>query len=191
MITTFEILATVFGLTQGALIMLNKRCNWIFYVLQMMAMIAFSWMNHLYGDVANSSVYLVVGVVGFIMWGTDKGSKVEYAKCLERAVWFSVIVVGTVVGSAVLGKTDDPLPTLDAFTTVSSFVATILMVRHKIDTWVVWFFNDIFYCVEYWLLPNQALYLLALNVIWTVMAVCSFIMWRREYSRQCGVSKAV
>lgn len=191
MITTFEILATVFGLTQGALIMLNKRCNWIFYVLQMMAMIAFSWMNHLYGDVANSSVYLVVGVVGFVMWGTDKGSKVEYAKWLERAAWFSVIVVGTVVGSAVLGKTDDPLPTLDAFTTVSSFVATILMVRHKIDTWVVWFFNDIFYCVEYWLLPNQAFYLLALNVIWTVMAVCSFIMWRREYSNQHGVSKEV
>jgi len=40
--------------------MLNKRSNWIFYILQMIFLIIFSTLNHLYGDIANNSIYLVM-----------------------------------------------------------------------------------------------------------------------------------
>ena len=70
----FEIGATVFGLIQGALVMLNKRSNWIFYILQMIFLIIFSALNHLYGDIANNSIYLVMGVIGFILWNNNKES---------------------------------------------------------------------------------------------------------------------
>lgn len=46
---TFEILATVFGLIQGILVMLNKRSNWIFYSLQMLFLVAFSIDFRLWG----------------------------------------------------------------------------------------------------------------------------------------------
>lgn len=184
MITTFEVLATVFGILQGLFVMLNKRCNWIFYVLQMASMIVFSYMSHLYGDVVNSSIYLVIGFIGFITWGREGGSKIERASSEEIGIWIAVLCFGSLFGSMLLAQTDDPLPRLDAFTTVSSFVATILMVRHKIETWIVWFVNDICYCVEYWLLPDQAFYLFALNIVWTVMAVVSFVVWRRKYLEQ-------
>lgn len=178
-----EITATIFGLLQGMLVMLNKRCNWIFYVIQMALMIVFSAQNHLYGDVVNSSVYIVIGMIGWFLWGKDAGQKVTKASILETAVYLTVIIFGTIGVAKWLSGTDDPLPALDAFTTVSSFVATILMVRHKIDTWVIWFVNDIAYCVEYWLLPDQALYLLGLNVVWTGMAVGSFIIWFKELKK--------
>ena len=61
-----EIGATILGLIQGLLVMLNKRSNWIFYVLQMAFLIAFSVINHLYGDVVNNSIYFVMGIIGFI-----------------------------------------------------------------------------------------------------------------------------
>ena len=48
---------------------------------------------------------------------------------------------------------------LDAFTTITSLIATYYMVKKKIDTWVMWFINDIFYAIEYFILPNQAFYL--------------------------------
>ena len=139
MITTFEVLATVFGILQGLFVMLNKRCNWIFYVLQMASMIVFSYMSHLYGDVVNSSIYLVIGFIGFITWGREGGSKIERASSEEIGIWIAVLCFGSLFGSMLLAQTDDPLPRLDAFTTVSSFVATILMVRHKIETL---FLND-------------------------------------------------
>ena len=174
-----EIGATILGLIQGILVMLNKRSNWIFYILQMIFLIIFSIMNHLYGDVVNDSIYLIMGVVGFILWNRKDTSKITKTSNKEKIVYISLIVVLTVIVGLALKNTDDPLPLLDAFTTVSSFVATYYMIKKKIDTWIIWFINDIFYSIEYFILPNQAIYLFLLNIIWTFMAVGSYINWKR------------
>lgn len=176
----FEIGATVYGLIQGVLVLLNKRSNWIFYILQMIFLIVFSLMSHLYGDVANNSVYLVMGVVGFILWNSKKeSSKITKLSIKEKIIAVLIITFGTIILSFILKHTNDPLPLLDSFTTVSSFIATYYMMKKKLDTWVIWFINDIFYAIEYFILPNQALYLFALNIIWTFMAVGSYINWNK------------
>ncbi len=175
-----EMGATVLGLIQGLLVMLNKRSNWIFYILQMLFLIVFSLFNHLYGDIANNSIYLVMGIVGYILWNsTKKTNKITVASTKERIIYSLVIALGTILISTVLKNTDDPLPLLDAFTTTSSLVATYYMMKKRIDTWIIWFVNDIFYAIEYFILPDQALYLFALNVIWTFMAVASFVNWNK------------
>ena len=176
----FEIGATVFGLIQGVLVMLNKRSNWIFYILQMIFLIIFSTLNHLYGDIANNSIYLVMGIVGFILWNNTKESnKISKASTKERIIYILLIALGTIILSTVLKNTDDPLPMLDSFTTISSLIATYYMMKKKIDTWIIWFINDIFYAVEYFILPDKALYLFALNIIWTFMAIGSYINWNK------------
>lgn len=181
----FEIGATVFGLIQGVLVLLNKRSNWIFYILQMIFLIVFSLMSHLYGDVANNSVYLVMGVVGFILWNSKKeSSKITKLSIKEKIIAVLIITFGTIILSFILKHTNDPLPLLDSFTTVSSFIATYYMMKKKLDTWVIWFINDIFYAIEYFILPNQALYLFALNIIWTFMAVGSYINWNKIMKEQ-------
>ena len=176
----FEIGATVFGLIQGVLVMLNKRSNWIFYILQMLFLILFSAINHLYGDIVNNSIYFTMGIVGFILWDDRKeSSKITKASTKERIIYILLITLGTIILSIVLKNTDDPLPLLDSFTTISSLIATYYMMKKKIDTWIIWFINDIFYAVEYFILPDQALYLFALNIIWTFMAVVSYINWNK------------
>ena len=158
----FEIGATILGLIQGLLVMLNKRSNWIFYILQMLFLIVFSAMNHLYGDIKSKD-----------------SSKITKASIKEKIVYVSIIAVGTIIMSCVLKNTDDPLPILDSFTTISSLIATYYMMKKKLDTWVIWFINDIFYAIEYFILPDQALYLFALNIVWTFMAVGSYINWNK------------
>ena len=176
----FEMGATILGLIQGVLVMLNKRSNWIFYILQMLFLIVFSTMNHLYGDIANNSIYLVMGVIGFILWGkSQERNKITSAGIKEKVAYILFIALGTLGIGFLLKNTNDPLPMLDAFTTVSSLVATYYMMKKKIDTWVLWFMNDIFYAIEYFILPDQALYLFALNVIWTGMAVASYLNWKK------------
>ncbi len=179
MIKFLEIGATVFGLLQGFLAMLNKRSNWIAYGMQMLFMIIFSFMMNLYGDVANNAFYLVIAIVGFIIWNRKDDNDIKKCSFKERIIYLVIIALGTIALSNVLSRTDDPLPLLDAFTTVSSFVATYYMMVKKIDTWIIWFVNDIFYAIEYFILPNQALYLFCLNVVWTFMAVCSYINWKK------------
>ena len=179
MIKHLEIGATVFGLIQGVLVMLNKRSNWIAYSVQMILMILFSFFMHLYGDVANSAIYLVLGIIGFIIWNKKDEKDIKSCSAAERIIYCLIIAAATFVGYLILRKTDDPLPLLDSFTTVSSFAATYYMMVKKIDTWIIWFINDIFYAVEYFILPEQALSLFLLNAVWTVMAVVSYINWRR------------
>ena len=175
----FEIGATIFGLLQGLLVMLNKRSNWIAYIIQMVLMVLFSLSVNLYGDATNSLCYIIVGIVGFIIWNKKGKEYIGVCSWKERIIYILIMALGTYLVFLGLSKTDDPLPLIDAFTTVSSFVATYYMIVKKIDTWVIWFVNDIFYCLTYWLLPDQALYLFTLNVVWTFMAIGSFINWKK------------
>lgn len=184
MIDYLEIGATIFGLIQGALVMLNKRSNWIAYVIQMLFMILFSFRANLYGDVVNNLVYFVLGIIGFILWNKKEDEDIKKCSFKERIIYVSVIVLSTFLVFLILRKTDDPLPLLDAFTTTSSFVATYYMIQKKIDTWIIWFINDIFYAIEYFILPDQAFYLFLLNIIWTVMAIGSYINWDKIMNKR-------
>ena len=174
-----EIGATILGLIQGVLVMLNKRSNWIFYVLQMLLLIIFSTINKLYGDIVNNSIYFILGIVGFILWNKEGSNKITKCSIKERIIYVLIITIGTTILGIILNNTNDPLPILDSFTTVSSLVATYYMVKKKLDTWIIWFINDIFYAIEYFILPDQALYLFGLNIVWTVMAVVSYINWNK------------
>lgn len=178
-----ELGATVFGLIQGVLVMLNKRSNWIAYSVQMLLMIFFSLSMNLYGDVLNSSIYLILGIVGFIIWNKKDENDIKECSIKEKIVYCLIILVGTFIGFLILNKTDDPLPLLDAFTTVSSLIATYYMMNKKIDTWIIWLVNDIFYAIEYFILPDQALSLFALNIIWVFMAIMSGLNWRKIMKR--------
>lgn len=184
MINYLEIGATVFGLIQGILVMENKRSNWIAYSIQMMLMIAFSFSIHLYGDVINSLIYLVLGIIGFIIWNKKDEKDIKSCSIIERIMYVFVIIFATLIGFWILKTTDDPLPMLDSFTTVSSFVATYYMMTKKIDTWFIWFINDFFYALEYFVLPEQALSLFSLNVIWMGMAVLSYFNWKKIMNLQ-------
>jgi nicotinamide riboside transporter PnuC len=53
------------------------------------------------------------------------------------------------------------------------------MVRKKLDTWVIWFVNDILYVIQYSQLEREAYYLIFLNLVWTIMAIASFINWSK------------
>lgn len=184
MLMFLEIGATIFGLIQGILVMFNKRSNWIAYSIQMLLLIFFSLTMNLYGDVINNSIYLIFGIVGFILWNKENTKKIKSCSFKERIIYVTLIGVLTLVGYVTLKNTNDPLPLLDSFTTVSSLVATYYMMTKKIDTWVIWFVNDIFYAIEYYLLPDQAFYLFLLNVVWIFMAVGSYISWKKIMDKE-------
>ena len=147
-----EIGATLFGLLQGYLVMINKRSNWIAYIMQMLFMFAFSLSVRLYGDAINNLCYIFVGMIGFIVWNKKDERDIKACSLKERIIYIMIMLVATFISFLILKETDDPLPLIDSFTTVSSFIATYYMIVKKIDTWVIWFINDIFYCITYFLL---------------------------------------
>lgn len=175
----FEISAVIFGLIQGTLALFNKRSHWIFYLLQLIALIVFSLNEKLYGDVILSCIFIVFCVLGFFFWKESEYKQISVCGIKEKGIYMSVIFICTFIGYLFLKKTNDPLPFLDSFTTVISFVAIYYMMKHKIDTWFLWFVCDVFYAIQYAFLPNPAVYLLGLYVLWTIMALVSYWQWHK------------
>ena len=174
-----EIICAIIGLIQGVLVALNKRSNWIAYIVQMVLLFVFSLINNLYGDAGNSLIYIIFGIIGLIYWGKNSNRKIKNANTAERLIACALTFIFSFGLFFVLRNTDDPLPFLDSFTTVTSFIATYFMVTKKTDAWIVWFINDIFYIIEYILLPDKAIYLAILNLIWTALAIYSYFNWRK------------
>lgn len=83
----FEILAVIAGFMQGILIMLNKKSNWIFYIIQMSLMVIFSMINHLWGDVVINCLFIGYGVYGLISWNREQsGSGVSLLNDLRNYI---------------------------------------------------------------------------------------------------------
>lgn len=180
-----EILSTVFGLIQGVLVMLDRRSNWIFYSLQMSCLVLFSINVHLWGDVAIDGVYFFLGIGGYLLWRKgNKAASISVYEWTARLAWGLASVVAIAVFWLFLSKTNNPLPLLDSITSVTSIVATWFMFCRKLEAWVVWFVNDLFYIAEYFMLPDRALYLIGLYILWTLLAIASFVIWRQSYNLQ-------
>ena len=92
----FEILAIICGLIQGILICLNRKENWIFYILNIITFTVFSLLSKLYGDVLENILYLVLGIFGLSIWYNtnieNKYTKIEYCNTKERIKYTSLIV---------------------------------------------------------------------------------------------------
>ena len=174
-----EIIASVLWLIQWVLIMMNKRSNRIFYVLQMVFLVIFSYFAKLYWDMWLDLLYIWFGIIWYISrW--KKESRIEKLsnKNLLLTIWLWMIA--TFVVYFILKASNDVLPVMDSITTVISIIATVLMVRRKLESRVFWLIWDILYCIQYLILPDMALYLFILNLIWTALAVATYIQWYRE-----------
>lgn len=181
----FEIIATVLGLIQGILVMLNKRSNWIVYAAQMVALVIFSYQAKLYGDMWQNVFYFFFCLYSWWAWKEGGfADKIRILSAKSRSALAVCIFFGAALVGGILNTTDDPMPFTDAFTTVTTIAGLVLMCMRRIEAWVVWFFNDIAYMYQYFYLPDQALYLFSLYIIWTILAVATFINWLRIYNEE-------
>ena len=186
-----EIITSIFGLIQSILIMLNKKENWIFYILNILTLTIFSFTAKLYGDVLENIIYLIIGFFGLFTWYSKnisskfiKHNKIQWMNNKERIVFFIIFILITGIIYLWLIHTDDPLALLDAITTGLSFVATLTMAMKKVDSWIYWLIDDILMAITYFSLPNKAIYLMTLNIIWIFLAIGTIYTWNKQTKKE-------
>ena len=186
-----EIITSIFGLIQSILIMLNKKENWIFYILNILTLTIFSFTAKLYGDVLENIIYLIIGFFGLFTWYSKnisnkiiKCNKIQWMNNKERIMFFIIFVLITGIIYLWLIHTDDPLALLDAVTTGLSFVATLTMAMKKVDSWIYWLIDDILMAITYFSLPDKAIYLMSLNIIWIFLAIGTIYTWNKQSEKE-------
>ena len=102
----------------------------------------------------------------------------------ERIIFFIIFILITGIIYLWLIHTDDPLALLDAVTTGLSFVATLTMAMKKVDSWIYWLIDDILMAITYFSLPDKALYLMSLNIIWIFLAIGTIYTWNKQTKKE-------
>lgn len=185
---TLEMFSALCGLIQSILIMFKKKENWIFYMLNIVTLTLFSFKARLYGDVVENLIYVLFGTLGLLTWYSKNISKkifkddnkIRYSNKIER-LCYSLMFLFISIGMYIfLKNTNDPQPFLDAITTGMGFTATLMMAFKRVDSWIVWLVDDILMAYIYFMLPDKAIYLMCLNIIWIFLAIGSWFTWHKE-----------
>lgn len=138
--------AAILGFCFVILVRKGSRFSCIFGALQMIIYINLAFQSKLYGDVMLNVYTLVAQFVGWHMWTKQsKGKATVTPKALKEKFKYIVIIwcLGIVLYGMFLSTLGGNTPFIDAITTISSVVATILSAMCFKEQWYFWLMCNI------------------------------------------------
>jgi nicotinamide mononucleotide transporter len=163
-----EFVGTIFTIWCVWLTSKAKILSWPIGLLGSVLYLVLFYQIQLYSDVFEQVYFLITGVAGWYLWlkykkdinQTNKTVIVGVNKIKQNSVLALIIIVGTAVMSYFTINLSSwlpqyfpnpvSLPILDAFTTVMSFVAQWLLMKKKLESWVLWILIDAIDIGLYW-----------------------------------------
>lgn len=138
----------------------------------------------LYLDALLQLFYVAMAIVGLYQWkyGGQAGEGVPITRLSARQHLF--ILAGGTAAALLFGYFfDEYTPAAatywDAFTTVFSVIATLILVRKVLDNWAYWIVADLIYVGLYY---SRGAYLFALVMaVYVVIATFALARWARAY----------
>jgi len=148
----------------------------------------------LYSDFIEQIYFLITGMYGWWIWARHSASDSEtsvisitHNSKQGNYITVSIVVIGTMIMGLLMEHVHLLLPSfftvpasypyLDAFTTVMSFTAILLMAHKKIECWILWILVDIIGIGLYG--AKEVFFVALLYGIFLVLATKGFISWIR------------
>jgi nicotinamide mononucleotide transporter len=164
-----EFFGTILNLACVWLASKNKILNWPVGIVAVVLFFLLFYEIRLYSDMFEQAYFFFTGFWGWYVWSRRKRSKdsnrdgkllVTSGRRLEIALFAATTVLGTIILGGLMARIHLLLPAyfpepadypyLDALTTVMSFVATVLMIRRKLECWYLWISVDFIGIWLYW-----------------------------------------
>ena len=145
-----------------------KILSWPIGLLGSILYLAMFYQIQLYSDLLEQIYFIITGLIGWYMWVQNKKEinkqdqtvLVGLSNLKEHILYAVIIVVGTVILSFVTINLNNwlpqyfpepvSLPVLDALTTIMSFLAQWLLMKKKIESWILWIIVDAIAIGLYW-----------------------------------------
>jgi nicotinamide mononucleotide transporter len=146
----------------------------------------------LFGDMYLQLFFIAMALHGWYWWlkGGENRTKLEVTKStfIDWIFVVAAMCLGTPFLIFILTK-HSSLPFWDAFTTVGSIVAQIMLNRKKFETWYIWIAVDIIYVPVYW--HKDYRLTAVLYAVFLVMCVAGLLDWKRELQKKHGLEPAI
>lgn len=182
-----------FGVITGALCVYlaakENILNWPIAMLSVISYIYIFYEAKLYGDTVLQFYFLATSVYGWYYWTYGKATHLKSERPVSKVkskewVFLSVllVVMSILIGFALDKYTDSDVPFIDAFCTVTSFIAQYLMTRKKLENWLIWIFVDIIYIPLY--IHKDLLATAVLYFVFLFIALKGYLDWKKTLSSQ-------
>lgn len=185
-----ELWAVITGIVYIILAVRENIWCWIFGIVSSALSIYLFYTGKLYAESILYTYYVFAGCYGWYAWTrtakeTGQGMALELHEWPWKTHWITILV-GSVLalglGFILRSYTDADSPIIDAFTTVFSFIATYMVTRKVVETWLYWIIIDL---VTIGLYTYKAYYLYAiLMVVYTILAGLGYVKWKRQVSKK-------
>jgi nicotinamide mononucleotide transporter len=168
-----ELLGTLFGLISVWLASRANILNWAFGILNEIFLFVLFYQTQLYADMFLQVYFFVVTIIGWHNW--SKKSLKNRILSLSNNIRISIVLI-ILTGTLALGffiknihivlpdvfTVPASYPFVDSLIMVMSIIATILLARKQIESWVLWISVDgiatVLYAVkEIWFLSAEYL----------------------------------
>lgn len=192
-----EFFGTIFSLWCVWLVAKNNILTWPVGMVGIVLFGFLFWQIQLYSDFIEQIYFFFMSIYGWWMWSSMKKTKQKTAQTKlkitlnskqSNKIYVVVIVLGTIVMGYFVGHIDlyfpqifpeqASFPYLDAFTTVMSFAATILMAKKKIECWYLWILVDVIGVGLYF--EKDVVFVSFLYLIFLFIATKGYFIWRKE-----------
>lgn len=167
----------------------GKLMAYVFGLVNCVLYAIISYKTGLYGETMLNAIYYVpMQFVGVWLWAKHidndtKEVEKHHMSWAGRLICGAGIAVGTLVYGYWLGTMGDPMPYLDAFTTVTSVVAMILSVKMFSEQWWIWVVVDVMTVIMWAINFAQGQDNIATLLMWIVYlgnAVIMLVKWEKE-----------
>ena len=143
------------------------------------------WTQRFYAEIALNAYYFGTMIYGVYVWRQrlkEESGKMKVEPRSLSPIVISLIIVTTLIGSWLVGCglatwTDDTQPYLDAYTTVPTLVAQVLMILVYREHWFLWLAVDIL-CVILWVRAGDY-FMVTQYAIWCANCVYGIISLRK------------
>lgn len=172
--------------------------SWPIGIINVSLAFFFYYQIQLYPDMFLQIFFFITNLLGWWRWANPKPEeqdrkfelKVSRMKLNQFSLLFIVGVVGTFLIGKLASNLHDLLPYLfnlpssypyaDSFILVMSIITTFLMIRKKIECWIIWIVIDVVATVLYFI--KDAKFFSVEYFVFTLLAAFGLWNWLREYN---------
>lgn len=195
-----EFFGTIFYALSIILIWKRKSINWPIGLIGVGLFMILFYQIQLYSDFIEQIYYVITGFWGWWLWtkGSKDGDedsneiKVKLNSPKNNLILLISVIAGTAVMTVVMANVHNILPSvfptaadypfLDAFTTVLSFAAQILLSYKLIENWYLWIVVDVIAVGLYYV--KDVKFLSLLYACFLIMAINGWWQWRKQLLTQ-------
>lgn len=185
-----EFIGTLLNIWSVWLVSKKNIYTWPVGIVAVILFMILFYQIQLYSDFIEQIYFLITGFFGWWVWikakpGTNAISDVAFSTKTGRFLYLGAIGLGTLAMGYFMSHIHiyfpqffpEPaaFPYLDAFTTIMSFTATILMIYKMIDSWIIWIIVDV---IGIWLYYSRGVkFISVLYAIFLILATKGLLHW--------------